>query len=227
MNARILVVEDDEVVRNMFTLYLRDQGYIVDEAEGVAPAQKLLKRHDYDVILTDKNMPGIENNREGGMDLLRYVRSNGLSAEIIMITGHGTLGTAIEAMKLGAFDYMQKPFSIEELREKVARLVQFRQYINPEGMREIYRNIRGEIITLLETSASMPENQLGKAIVSVHLEIDKIFKLFRDSEKIILTLRESLARIANAAERLKVDVPEANGCRLLVEDICRMANSNL
>ena len=112
MKPKVLVVDDDNTVRSMLCDFLCNNGYIVDQANGFTEACRLADSDDYDIILTDKNFNGFNNNSEGGLDLLQYIRRKHLSSEIIMITGHPSIETAIKAMKLGAFDYIQKPFSL-------------------------------------------------------------------------------------------------------------------
>ena len=117
MAGKILVVDDDDGVRSILDTFLKTNGYSVDTAEGVGSALKLMEFNDYGIMMIDKNMPGID----GGIDLLRYVRSRSLSSEVIMMTGFPTVESAMEAGKLGA-DYIQKPFSLEDLRLKIMRL---------------------------------------------------------------------------------------------------------
>jgi DNA-binding response OmpR family regulator len=123
MAGKILVVDDDSAVRDMLSTFLKAEGYSVDSAEGVGAALELMKSNSYDIMLIDKNMPGTDGGREGGLDLLRSVRSQSLSSEVIMMTGHPTVETIKEALSLGACDYIRKPFSLEDLRQRISRLV--------------------------------------------------------------------------------------------------------
>ncbi len=121
MAGKILVVDDDDGVRSILDTFLKTNGYSVDTAEGVDAALKLMEFNDYGIMMIDKNMPGIDGGQDGGIDLLRYVRSRSLSSEVIMMTGFPTVESAMEAGKLGA-DFIQKPFSLEDLRLKIMRL---------------------------------------------------------------------------------------------------------
>ena len=105
----------------MLDAFLKVNGFSVDTAEGVDAALKLMESNDYGIMMIDKNMPGIDGGREGGIDLLRYVRSRSLSSEVIMMTGFPTAKSAMEAGELGA-DYIHKPFSLEDLRLKLMSL---------------------------------------------------------------------------------------------------------
>ena len=119
MAGKILLVDDDHDVRRMLHDFLEAEGHSIDTAQGVSAAMELMESNDYDIMLIDKNMHGLDGNREGGLDLLRHVRLQSFSSEVIMTTGYRTVETAIEALKLGAFDYIPKPFSLEYLRLKI------------------------------------------------------------------------------------------------------------
>ena len=228
MSARILVVDDDEAIRAMLGIFLKQQGYIVEEAEGLKTAQELLEINDYEVILLDKNMPGLNNNPEGGMDLLRHIRSRCHGSEVIMITGLATIETAIAAMKLGAFDYIQKPFNLVEIHHKIDRLIEYRKFINYELFINTYRTTRSNILELIQLhTTSQSEEIVEDTINKLNSILDKLFKMFKDIEKIVLVMRESLTEIAGKSESLCIDMPSSSSCKALIESICRAANNNI
>jgi DNA-binding NtrC family response regulator len=227
MTGKILLVDDDKEVRDMLDAFLKSDGYCIDIADGVGPALKLIDSNDYDIMLIDKNMPGIDGNREGGIDLLRQIRSRSMSAEVIMMTGYPTIDTAMEAIKLGAFDYIPKPFSLSSLRMKIKRLLTYRSFINPEYAIGVYRSIRGKMVELIENRSSMSDNELEQTLLSVNDEIDKLFASFKECERIILTERESLAHIGVLAEQLKMNIPSMNDSYELVEEISRLSENRL
>jgi len=227
MAGEILLVDDDNDVRNMLDVFLRGHGYSIDAADGVNAALKLMESNDYDIMLIDKNMPGIDGNREGGLDLLRHVRSQFLSSEVIMMTGYPTVETAIEALKLGAFDYIPKPFSLEYLRLKISRLLKYRNFINPDHAIGVYRGIRGKMLDLIKNGSGMSHDELERALSSLNDEIDKLFAILKESERIVLSERESLAFIANLAEQLKMNLPEEDNTSDLVEEISRLCIKRL
>jgi DNA-binding NtrC family response regulator len=227
MAGKILVVDDDKDVRNMLDTFLRADGYSIDTAEGVDSALGLMKSNDYDIMLIDKNMPGTDGNREGGIDLLRHVRSQSLSSEVIMMTGYPTIETAIEALKLGAFDYIRKPFSLNNLRLKMKRLLTYRGFVNPDFAIGAYRCLRGKMVELIVNRAGMSDNELEQALLFVSDEMDKLFANLKESERIILIERESLSHIAILAERLKMSLPEVGNNYDLVEEISRLSNERL
>ena len=144
-----------------------------------------------------------------------------------MMTGYPTVETAIEALKLGAFDYIPKPFSLEYLRLKISRLLEYRSFINPDYAIGVYRGLRGKMLDLIKNGSAMSHDELEKALLSLNNEIDKLFTILKDGERIILSERESLALIANLAEQLKMTLPEADNNYGLIEKISHLSNKRL
>ena len=115
-SIRVLVVDDERPTRTLMEKELPRTGYVVTTAETGEEALEKVRTQDFDVILLDLKMPGI-----GGMEALRRVRDSGASGEVVILTGHPDVDTAIEAMKLGAYDYLTKPFKLSELEEVLRR----------------------------------------------------------------------------------------------------------
>jgi nitrogen regulation protein NR(I) len=107
---RILVVEDDEPIQNLLHTFLSGKGFEVTLAQNGRAALDLLGAENFDLILTDLVMPG-----KGGMDVLKSATASQPDIPVIVMTGFGTVQTAVEAMKIGAFDYLTKPFNLDEL----------------------------------------------------------------------------------------------------------------
>ncbi|PKN13751.1 MAG: Fis family transcriptional regulator [Deltaproteobacteria bacterium HGW-Deltaproteobacteria-4] len=110
-SGRILVVDDEASLREVLTIMLQREGYDVETAADGATAQALLRESDFDLIISDIKMPKIT-----GLELLRFVREHAPETMMIMITAFSTSEDAVEAMKLGAFDYITKPFRNDEIR---------------------------------------------------------------------------------------------------------------
>ncbi|MBL9012694.1 MAG: sigma-54-dependent Fis family transcriptional regulator [Myxococcales bacterium] len=120
--ARILVADDEAGLREFITDTLELDDHTVVAAKDGKEAAKILEERGFDLLLTDLKMPGMD-----GMTLLRKIRAEQPEVEVIMMTAHGTVDNAVEAMKLGAFEYLQKPISgPDELRLLVARAVERR-----------------------------------------------------------------------------------------------------
>ena len=109
--AKLLVVDDEKNLRLVVQKEMARQGHDVETASDGEAAWEILESRDFDVLLCDINMPRLD-----GMGLLRRVCERSQNPpEVIMLTGQGTVETAIESMKLGAYDYLTKPYRIAEL----------------------------------------------------------------------------------------------------------------
>jgi DNA-binding response OmpR family regulator/DNA-binding transcriptional ArsR family regulator len=127
---RVLVVDNDAVTRDELSGLLREDQHTVDSAPSVAKAVELLEHDEFEVVITDLRMP-----RQNGLELLRECRTRWPRTLVVVITGFATVETALEAMKLGAFDYVRKPFRIEQLRDTLRLAAQEHEFQAPEGTR--------------------------------------------------------------------------------------------
>ena len=116
MKVRVLLVDDEEQFVETLALRLEARDFAVATAFKGDQALDYLKGKDVDVVVLDVLMPGLS-----GIDTLREMKKIRPLTEVIMLTGHATVETAIEGVKLGAFDYLMKPTEIEELVEKIAK----------------------------------------------------------------------------------------------------------
>jgi two-component system, NtrC family, response regulator AtoC len=128
--AHVLIVDDENNIRRVLAAMLKRDGYEVTTAADGEQAVATLHRTPIDVVVTDLVMP-----RMGGLELLRHCTTAHPDVPVIMITAHGTVDTAVEAMKAGAFDYITKPFEQEELRKVIAKAARARvlegQHVHP------------------------------------------------------------------------------------------------
>jgi two-component system, NtrC family, response regulator HydG len=120
--ARILVIDDDAGVRESTARTLRAAGHVVQPAASGEEGFELARGDAFDVILSDMRMPGLS-----GLEVLRKLRDVRVDASFIVMTGFGTIDTAVEAMKLGAVDFVQKPFFRDELVMRVKSAAERRQ----------------------------------------------------------------------------------------------------
>ncbi len=114
--ARVLVVDDEESLRFFLTRGLNKAGYHVDSAADGKQAIEALTNTVYDVVLTDLVMPEV-----GGLDVLAAVHELDRDSVVVLMTAHGTVENAIDALRLGAFDYLTKPFELKDLLVRVER----------------------------------------------------------------------------------------------------------
>jgi DNA-binding NtrC family response regulator len=117
----VLVVDDEPSARDLCRKILKVQGFRVEEAESAARALEILERSLIDIVLTDVCMPGMD-----GMELLKIVKSRFAGTDTVIMTGFGSIPAAVEAMKLGAYDYITKPFKVDDFRRVFERLVALR-----------------------------------------------------------------------------------------------------
>jgi DNA-binding response OmpR family regulator len=114
--AHVLVVDDEGANRYSVSKTLQRVGYVVDEASSGEEALNHVDKQEFDVILTDIRMQGID-----GIELLRRIKDASPDAIVILMTGYASLGTAVEALRLGAHDYLIKPSSSQDIRSSVGR----------------------------------------------------------------------------------------------------------
>jgi DNA-binding NtrC family response regulator len=119
--VRVLVVDDKENILRLFAKILAD-GHDVTTASDGARALSLVATGDFDVVVTDIRMPGA-----GGFEVLAAVKARSASTEVVMMTGYATVGDAVRAMKLGAYDYLEKPFDPDAAALTVARAAERRR----------------------------------------------------------------------------------------------------
>ncbi len=117
--SRLLVVDDDESLRWVTKVQLEQSGYLVDAASDGPQARELLHQNGSDLVITDLMMPGMS-----GLDLLKEIRAEYPELAIIVVTAFGTVETAVEAMKAGAYEYITKPVNIDELKLIVSRALE-------------------------------------------------------------------------------------------------------
>jgi len=138
--ARVCVVDDQELMRDSLAATLSREDHEVDTFGLPAEALERIKASPYDAIVSDQKMPGMD-----GVSLLRHLRAGGLETPVILMTAYGTVQSAVEAMKLGAFDYLTKPFDAAELCLLVDRAIQHgRLRSDNEALRRSMSDWQGE-----------------------------------------------------------------------------------
>ena len=170
---KILVADDDKNLRKVLANELSEEGFDVDEAESGDRAKELLEKDEYDVLILDLTMPGV-----GGMEVLKKVKDLELSTEVIILTGNATVPTAVEAMKLGAYDYLTKPFKMEELKAVIGKAFEKKE-------------LRSENLVLRAQVKRQSENQEVITKNPAMIELLETLRKLAESEFPVLVYGES------------------------------------
>jgi response regulator RpfG family c-di-GMP phosphodiesterase len=190
--ARILVVDDERVIREILAEFLTLEGFSVNTVEDGEKALTELRLHPYDLLITDLKMP-----RLSGLQLLEKVEAERLGVLTVLMTGFGTVETAIEAMKKGAYDYLLKPFKVEEVIHVVERAL-YRQRLQAENIR-----LR-EALTIYKVSEAIALSH------DIERILDVILRATIDEVKAdVATLHLLDPKTGHYEERVKVEAGEA------------------
>jgi len=119
---RVLIVDDEAGMRDFLSILLRKEGYGVSVAESSDKAVDLVARGEFDLVISDISMPGLS-----GIEVLRQARTSNPDTPVILITAYASTESAVEALKLGAYDYLIKPFDVEELKNVVHNALEKRR----------------------------------------------------------------------------------------------------
>ena len=148
--GRILIVEDEDKLRRVIQLQLENEGFDVDGASSAEQALPLASLAD--LILTDLRLPGMD-----GLGLIRELNSRAIDASVVVMTAHGSVETAVEAMKMGASDFLQKPFSLDHLTTVAQRVLAVRSLQNENRQLREQLDTRYQFDNIIGRSAAMRE----------------------------------------------------------------------
>ncbi len=132
--TNILVIDDEGIMRQLLSDILKDAGYNVWTAESGEEALKFAQSKEFEVVITDLRMPGID-----GIEVLKKFKEKDSSVCVIVITAYATVESAVEAMKIGAYDYITKPFNLEEIKIIVGRAMERQFLIQEAKQKEKYK----------------------------------------------------------------------------------------
>jgi DNA-binding NtrC family response regulator len=197
--GKILIIDDDEIVRKSCQRILKPEGYTVETRADGREGLKALQGDSFDLVLTDLKMPDMD-----GIEVLKKIKEHWPDTEAILITGFGTVKTAVEALKYGAYDFIEKPFTPEELLNVVARCLE-RRLLIVENLR-----LRREIHALYRM-----EN-----IVGTSMAIQKVFQLIATVaplEATVLITGESGTGKEVVAKAIHYNSPRKDGPFLVVD----------
>ena len=179
--GRVLIIDDQRNMRATLAMLLRGNGYEVDVAANGREGQELGAAGAYDLVLTDLRMGELD-----GIDVLRAIKQAQPLTEVIVMTAYGTIESAVEAMKLGAFDYIQKPFSEQELLVRTSKGIETRRlhgqvqlfaqefkeryhFENIIGRSQAIRDVLARVVKIAPTDATVlitGESGTGKELVA-------------------------------------------------------------
>lgn len=177
MRYKILVVEDSETMRKQIEDFIKNSEYDYKITDSAREAIKLIQADEFNIVLTDKNMPGINGKGdEGGMDILKYVKMQSPKLEVIILTAFTNIDTTMKALKMGAFDYIIKPFTKEDLLKTLGRTTEYLNYGNPEQTIEVYKKIRNGIYDIINEKTIIPEEERHAMMKQIASKLDLFFK---------------------------------------------------
>ena len=134
--AKILIIDDEEIMRSFLADVLRDEGYETDIAENGEKGIEKIKEERYQLVITDVKMPGVS-----GIDVLKAAKDIDKNIDVIIMTGYASVNTAVESMKLGAVDYITKPFNIDQIKMIVERTIEKRRMARQIEEGKFYRQL--------------------------------------------------------------------------------------
>jgi signal transduction histidine kinase len=180
--ATVLVIDDEEAARYGICRALRHSGYAVEEAaDGTAALQKL-DASIPDVVVSDINMPGMD-----GLTLLRHLNARPEPPPVVLITAYGSEQMAVQALRTGAYDYLTKPFELDELRHVVARAVE---------QRRLRRRLKESQVALLQAERLA---SLGRLVAGIAHEVNTPLGVLQSSADTLVRVAERLRALPEPA----------------------------
>ena len=181
MSEKVLVVDDEPGMRSLLTRVMEKEGYTAAACADGDEALQAFAKEDWDLVIADIDMPGMD-----GIELLKHIRNDNPNVPVLMITAYATVETAVEAMKLGAHDYITKPFAMDELKIVVGKaferqrllvqrdllLAEIRSQYDPEGIIGVSGRIRDVVDMAVSVAPSRAtvliegESGTGKELVA-------------------------------------------------------------
>lgn len=168
----ILIADDDPVIRKLFEKRLKKEGYEVTVAADGTEAARLLDATSFDVVITDLVMPG----DIGGIELLKIAKEKSVDIEVIVITAHSSVDTAVDAMKKGAVDYLEKPINFDELFLRLEKIAEVKALMKNAG------DLR-EAMNVTESSAAQTIQDLEIVNSQQQALLDKLEAILSDSHQ--------------------------------------------
>jgi two-component system response regulator AtoC len=152
LKVKLLVVDDEQSIRRLCMTIGGSLGFSCDEAESAETASTRLETDPPDLVLTDLKLPN-----QSGVDLLKQIKSVLPRSEVAIMTGHGSIESAVDAMKLGAYDYIEKPFRVEKMRLLLQRMAEKVRLVNENAFLREKVNTEENLDGIIGTSAGMQD----------------------------------------------------------------------
>ena len=186
---KILIAEDEEIVRDVISKFLTGEGYRVITANDGLSAIKLLRLEDIKLVLSDLRMPGAD-----GMEVLRTAMQVNPKISVVLMTAYGTLDTALEAMKEGAYDYIVKPFVMQQLllvvrnAYRMAALFEENDKLSNQ-LKETYRDLENYKAT------GRPQKETPPNVSATMIDSLKELNIINEEESVSLKARTSTGNV--------------------------------
>jgi two-component system, sensor histidine kinase and response regulator len=217
---KLLIIDDEDIVLKSCIRILKNENYEIDTAYSGEEGLKLTGERNYDIVITDLKMPGM-----GGMEVLATLRKNKPEVTVIIFTGYATVENAREALKMGSFDYIPKPFTNEELRTVVDNAVKSREKNSDAHMLDLMAIVSHEMkspISAVHTTAETlyrgylgnldPEQQKTvEAILRNCQYLEDIIRCYIDLSKMDIDNLESFEKNIDLVKDViqpTIDIPE-------------------
>lgn len=200
---RVLVVDDEAGLRNMLVFGLADRGYHVAVASGGEEAVEKVKHEKFDLVVCDIMMPDM-----GGVEVLKAIKRTQPEAEVLMATGYATLETAVESMRQGAYDYIAKPYGLDQLCAQFEKAMERRRLKAQVGHLEELNRMKSEFLANMSHELRTPMNAI---IGYASLILDRVYgdvppKQEQGLKRIEANARSLLGLINNILDLSKLSV---------------------
>ena len=201
-NAKILVIEDEDQVRQSYEDMFDFFGYEVDSVSNGREGMSRITKTDYDIVVTDLNMPGMN-----GIEVLKYIKKKKPYIEVIVITGYATLENAIEAMKVGAYDYFSKPIDLDHVRIVLSKCVrQIQSKKENEALRSLTQQLK-DLNELKDKFITITNHELRTPVTVLKGYIELIDYFLEDNKnpeiiEAIGIVSETMSELVGIVERM-------------------------
>lgn len=213
----VLVADDEDGLRTTVCAWLVDEGFEVDQAQDGLDAIRLVQSKDFDIALLDIKMPGAN-----GLEVLRYIKKNSSPTEVVMMTGMSDVSMAVEAMKLGAREYLTKPIDMDQLVPQLRSLIKKRdaeeriRQLQAEHTSRLLYDLHNPISGLKQSIGYLLKGMAGplgdhqrELLGYMTISIERVIKMLNDMMDLTkleggrVRLNKGISSVANVVEKVK------------------------